>query len=111
MKITHVETFPVRIPLLPARHMFTALGTHTESRYVLVRLGTDAGIDGVGEATVMPTWSGETVWGAQALIDRVLAPSLIGCDPHDIVTIERRLDSATRHNWFAKAALEMACWD
>ncbi len=111
MKITHVETFPVRIPLIPARHMITALGTHTESRYLLVRLGTDAGIDGVGEATVMPTWSGETVWGAQALVERVFAPLLLGCDPHDLATIERRMDGATRHNWFAKAAVEMACWD
>jgi muconate cycloisomerase len=111
MRITHIETFPVRISLIAARHMITALGTHTESRYLLVRVGTDAGIDGAGEATVMPTWSGETVWGTRALIERVIAPLLIGCDPHDLAGIERRLDSATRHNWFAKAALEMACWD
>jgi L-Ala-D/L-Glu epimerase len=111
MKITHIETYPVRIPLLPARHMITALGSHTESRYLLVRVGTDAGIDGIGEATVMPTWSGETVWGAQALIEYVFAPLLIGCDPHDLAGIERRMDGASRHNWFAKAALEMACWD
>ena len=26
MRITHVETYPVRIPLLPSRHMITALG-------------------------------------------------------------------------------------
>jgi L-Ala-D/L-Glu epimerase len=111
MKITHVETFPVRIPLKPARHMITALGSHTESRYLLVRIGTDAGIDGVGEATVMPTWSGETIWGAQALVERIFKPLLIGCDPSDIAAIDRRLDGATRHNWFAKAAVEMACWD
>jgi muconate cycloisomerase len=111
MKITHVETFPVHIPLIPARRMISALGMQTESRYLLVRLGTDAGIDGVGEATVMPAWSGETVWGARALVEQVLAPLLVGCDPHDLATIEERMDSATRHNWFAKAALEMACWD
>jgi len=111
MKITHVETFQVCIPLIPARRMISALGTHTESRYLLVRLGTDAGIDGVGEATVMPIWSGETAWGAQALVERVLAPLLLDCDPHDLATIGQRMDGATRHNWFAKAALEMACWD
>jgi L-alanine-DL-glutamate epimerase-like enolase superfamily enzyme len=111
MKITHVETFPVRIPLLPSRHMITALGKHTESRYLLLRLGTDAGIEGAGEATVMPNWSGETVWGAQAIIERVFAPLVIGCDPGDLATIEARLDRASRHNWFAKSAIEMACWD
>jgi muconate cycloisomerase len=51
------------------------------------------------------------VWGAHAVIERVLAPLLIGCDPHDVAEIDRRMDRACKHNWFAKAALEMACWD
>jgi muconate cycloisomerase len=111
MRITHVETFAVRIPLKPERRMVSALGQHNVSEYVLVRLGTDAGIDGVGEATVMPRWSGETVWGAKAVIDHVFAPLLVGCDPHDVVEIDSRMDRACAHNWFAKSALEMACWD
>jgi muconate cycloisomerase len=111
MKITHVETHAVRIPLVPAKHMITALGKHTESPYLLMRLGTDAGVDGIGEATATPNWSGETVWGTQAIIDRVFAPLVIGCDPHDIEEIDRRMDRAARHNWFAKSAIEMACWD
>ena len=86
MRITHVETYPVRIPLKPARHMITALGLHTESFYLLVRVGTDAGIDGVGEATVMPTWSGETVWWARALVDNVFGPLLT--EMHPTKTIE-----------------------
>jgi muconate cycloisomerase len=111
VKITHVETYPVRIPLKPARHMITALGTHTESAYLLVRLGTDAGVEGVGEATVLPNWSGETVWGARALVDHVLGPLVVGADPRDVEDVNRRLDRGARHNWFAKAAVEMACWD
>ncbi len=111
MRITHVETYPVRIPLKPARHMITALGRHTESLYLLVRVGTDAGIDGVGEATGSPTWSGETVWGARALVEHVLTPLLVGRDPEDLAGIDRVLERAARHNWFTKAAIEMACWD
>lgn len=111
MKITQIETYPVTIPVKPERRMISALGQHTVSRYVLVRVLTDAGIEGAGEATVIPRWSGETVWGAQALIDRVLAPVLIGCDPHDLAEIDRLMDAACIHNWFAKSAIEMACWD
>jgi muconate cycloisomerase len=111
MKITRIETYPVTIPVKPERRMISSLGQHTVSRYVLVRVLTDAGIEGAGEATVIPRWSGETVWGTQALIDRVLAPELIGCDPFDVAEIDRRMDGAAIHNWFAKAALEMACWD
>src|SRR4051812_33910588 len=111
MRITHIDTCPVRIPLKPQRRMISALGQHTVSEYVLVRIGTDSGIEGVGEATVMPRWSGETVWGATAVIDRVLAPLLIGCDPEAMEEIDRRMDRACAHNWFAKSAIEMACWD
>jgi muconate cycloisomerase len=111
MRITHVETYAVRIPLVPSRHMITALGVHSQSAYVLVRLGTDAGIDGVGEATATPNWSGETVWGTKAILDYVFAPLVVGCDPHDIEEIDLRMDRAARHNWFAKSAVEMACWD
>ena len=41
MRITHIETHAVRIPLVPAKHMITALGKHTESPYLMVRVGTD----------------------------------------------------------------------
>ena len=111
MIITHVETHAVRVPLKAERRMISSLGQHVVSEYVLVRLGTDVGIDGVGEATVMPRWSGETVWGCKALIDRIFAPLVIGCDPRDVAEIDRRMDGACKHNWFAKAAVEMACWD
>lgn len=111
MKITHIEVIPVKIPVKPARHMVTALGWHRESKYLLVRVGTDAGVEGVGEATVMPNWSGETVWGAQAVLEKILVPAVTGADPTDIVEIDRRMDAIIRHNWFAKSAIEMACWD
>lgn len=111
MKITAVETFPVEIPLKPERRMISALGRHNVSRYVLVRVATDVGIDGVGEATVMPRWSGETAWGATALIDRVFSPLLIGVDPHRIDQVCETMDRAAADNWFAKSAIEMACWD
>lgn len=111
MQITAIETFAVQIPLTPERRMISALGRHDVSRYLLVRLRTDAGFDGIGEATVTPRWSGETVWGARALVEHVLAPLLVGCDPSDVAEIDRRMDAACTHNWFTKAAIEMACWD
>ncbi len=111
MKITGIETYPVRIPLKPARRMISALGQHVESKFLIVRVLTDAGIEGVGEATVTPRWSGETVWGAQSMVDRVLGPAVIGLDPHDIEGLEKQMERFCIHNWFAKSAIEMACWD
>jgi muconate cycloisomerase len=111
MHITRIETFPIRIPVKPERLMITALGRHEVSDYLLVRITTDDGLEGAGEATVSPRWSGETVWGAKALIDHILAPAITGCDPREIEEIDRRMDARCIHNQFAKAALEMACWD
>lgn len=111
MKITQIESFPARIPLTAERRMISALGQHTVSDFLMVRVRTDDSVEGAGEATVMPRWSGETVWGAQAVVDRVLAPRVLGMDPHDVVEIDRCMDQACAHNWFAKSAIEMACWD
>ena len=111
MRITSIRTYPVQIPLKPEYRMVSALGRHEVSRYLLVRVETDAGVDGAGEATVMPRWSGETVWSAQTIVDHVFAPLLVGVDPFDVETINRALDQAAQGNWFAKSAIEMACWD
>lgn len=111
MKITNVETFRVKIPLKPERRMISALGKHDESHFVIVRISTDAGIEGVGEATCTAIWSGETPWGAEAVIEHVLGPAILGKDPREIAEIDRAMDSLCNHNWFAKSALEMACWD
>lgn len=111
MKIQSIEAIPVRIPLKPERRMISALGRHEVSNYVIVKLTTDTGIVGVGEATVMPRWSGETVWGSFGMIQHLMAPVLVGCDLKDLPEIVRRLDAVTLDNWFSKAAVEMACWD
>src|SRR5262245_52889443 len=93
MKITAVEALPVRIPLRPALRRISALGKHDVSDFVLVRVFTDCDIEGVGEATVTPNWSGETVWGTVAMLERFLGPAVVGCDPHDIVGLDARMDA------------------
>ena len=111
MKITTIETYPVRIPLRPECRMVSNLGRHDESRFLLVKVITEDGQYGVGEASMTPRWSGETVWGAEALVKHVLTPVLLGCDLSDVVEIDRRMDAVATHNWFVKSAIEMACWD
>lgn len=111
MRIKSAEAIAVSIPLTPERRMVSALGRHEVSRFVLVRLITDTGVEGVGEATVTPRWSGETVWGAKAIINHLLGPAVTGCDPADISAVTARMNEVTVYNWFARAAVEMACWD
>lgn len=111
MLIDRIETIPVRIPVRTEHRMISALGKHWVSEFLLVRVFTDEGVEGVGEATVTPRWSGETAWGAKAMIDHVLSKVVIGCDPTAVEEIDRRMDLVAHNNWFAKSAIEMACWD
>ncbi len=111
MRIAQIESFPVRIPLKPERRMISALGRHDVSDFVLVKITTECGAVGVGEATVTARWSGETMRGTKALIDYHLAPTAVGCDPANIEELDQRMRAVAIGNPFAKSAIEMACWD
>jgi L-alanine-DL-glutamate epimerase-like enolase superfamily enzyme len=41
----------------------------------------------------------------------VFQPVVIGCDPRDVESVAQRMNAVAVDNWFAKAAIEMACWD
>jgi len=111
MKITRLETIPVCVPLKPGLSTKTAHGEHVDSPYVILRIHTDEGLVGIGEATLAPRWSGETSPGAVAVIQGLLAPLLVGENPLNITAATARIHGAIRHNPFTKAAVEMALWD
>ena len=103
MKLTGIETFVVGNP-----------PPHFGGRYfVFVKLSTDNGSTGLGEAYCVP-FSPHLV---AKLIEDMFARYLEGCDPHDIENMWRRVYSAgfTQHPDLTVmgvlSALEMACWD
>ena len=77
MRITRIEPIPVRVPLKAGLTTKTAHGEHVDSPYVVVRVHTDEGLVGLGEATLAPRWSGETTQGCVAVIEQLLAPALV----------------------------------
>ncbi len=111
MKITAIEAFAAAIPVRPEMAIKSSRVHHRISPFALVRVDTDAGLSGVGEATTMPNWSGETSSTACSIIREILAPALLEQDPLDGVRLDAIMDKAVNHNWFTKAAIEMACWD
>src|SRR5215213_11264200 len=85
MKITRIETIPVRVPIKPALAIRGGRGlSHSVSPFLLVRVHTDEGIVGVGEASCTPRWSGEDQVTAAHFIDQYFSPLLVGMDPTDI---------------------------
>lgn len=111
MKIQKIEVFPVTVEVRPEFIIVSSLGRHRISRYVIVRITTENGASGCGEATVMPIWSGETPESAAAHITGVLAPALIGRDPLELTALTAAMDRALWGNAFTKAAVEMALVD
>jgi L-alanine-DL-glutamate epimerase-like enolase superfamily enzyme len=108
MKITHIETIPIEVPLTPRLIMQTSLGEHRFSPYLLIKVHTDEGLTGLGEVTCTPNWSGEDNVTAAHLIHRYLAPQLIGENPTEIERLTRRMNHALVGNPFAKSGLEIA---
>jgi L-Ala-D/L-Glu epimerase len=79
----------------------------------LVRVETDEGITGIGEACPAYEFTGETVWTVEDVIGEYLAPAIIGKDPFDLEGINHIWDREifTVGNQAARAGVELALWD
>lgn len=111
MKISHIETIPVRVPINPQRAIHGGRGSHTESPFVLVKVHTDEGMVGLGEVSCTPIWSGEDQTTAIHCINTYLAPLLVGEDPTAIERLTLRMHRKIAGHPFTKAGVEIAFWD
>jgi L-alanine-DL-glutamate epimerase-like enolase superfamily enzyme len=113
LKITRIETIPIRVPVKPEFAIRSGRGgSHTMSPFLLVKVHTDEGIVGIGESSCTPRWSGEDQFTGEHLIHSYLEPLLIGEDPVQVERLTReKFRLAFAANYFTKAAVEMALWD
>ena len=109
MKIAKIEAIPV---LLEAPAFHSTYGTVRNYADVMVRIESDEGIVGVGEASpLVPMELGETQETVLAVIRAHLAPPMMGQDPVRIAVLIERMDSSILGHPIAKAAMEMALYD
>ena len=116
MKIKKIETIPVRLPTRRV-HQWASLTTSI-GVYVIVKLETDAGLVGLGEAPVLKDWGGdhmkyygETPKTTAHVIGDILAPALVGQDPYRIGALHAGMDQAIKGYPYCKAAIDMALYD
>jgi L-alanine-DL-glutamate epimerase-like enolase superfamily enzyme len=111
MKITavHVDT----LELAMEEPFVIASSALASSPCDLIRVETDEGLVGLGEACPAYEFTGDTLWTVQDVIGEYLGPAVIGKDPFRLEAIvhcwEREL--YTVGNQAARAGLEMALWD
>ena len=109
MKIDRIEIGEVAIPL---RTPFkTASRTVDAVNNILIRIVTDSGTAGYGEAPPTALITGETKASIREAIMQYIAPSIIGMEIFDLDTIMQRLNASIVNNTSAKAAVDMAVYD
>lgn len=109
MKIVRIETGEVNIPLVTP--FKTALRTVESVNDIVVRVITDDGQMGYGEAPPTAVITGDTKGSIKCAIEEFIAPSLIGMDIENLDGIMKKLHGCILKNTSAKAAVDMAVYD
>jgi muconate cycloisomerase len=111
LKITHAEVLLTKIPTKRLHRMSFATTRHQECVYL--RLQTDEGIVGLGEAPHMAGYSGagETQATVALQLRERLLPAILGKDPMQIEARQIDMDRAVPWNPRAKSAVNLALYD
>jgi len=108
VKIKTIESIPVRLPMKKPVQMAGEAVARAEN--VFVRIESDSGTVGWGEAAAAPTMTGETIAAMMAAIE-LLTPKLYGRAAYDFAGAAAAMDAQLYGNSGAKAAIDMALHD
>lgn len=111
MKITAIELYEYNLTYSHGTYVMSKGRSAKQQPSNLVRVITDSGIEGWGEAATLsgnylPVFGG----GTRAAL-RELAPLLIGQDPRKSTHLQRLMSSVLMGQANAKCAFDVACWD
>jgi len=108
LKIVDVKIYPVSIPLTETFRI--AYGETSVAHTILIKIVTDEGIYGLGEASPTAKITGETL--SQAVVNlEYLTSLLINEDPLNIGALEEKINRSLIGNTSVKAAISMALHD
>lgn len=117
MKIVDCEVFLVSLPNR-RHHTWASKMTAQIGHHAIVRVDTDEGISGWGESPAGITWGGahSTYYGesphtVKHIIQAYLLPAIVGLDPREPGVLHATMDKAVKGNPYAKAPLDIACYD
>lgn len=108
MKIKSVEPFAVSLPM--KKPVMMAAETVTRADNVLVRIESDNGAVGWGEAASAPTMTGETNASMMAAVVH-MTPVLLGRPANDSAALSAAMSNVMYGNTGAKAAIDIAVHD
>jgi L-alanine-DL-glutamate epimerase-like enolase superfamily enzyme len=109
MKIEKAEVFGVAVPLVGEYK--NAYQSKSVQKSAIVRITASDGSVGLGNIDPSPGYSKETIDDNLRVLQRTLAPAVVGLDPTNIHRVLERIEPAVKDFLDAKAAIEMACVD
>jgi cis-L-3-hydroxyproline dehydratase len=111
MRITAIDAFGYDLLYAHGEYVMSGGRAATSEVGTLVRVRTDEGLEGWGEITPLGNRYLPTHWAEVRAALHTLANGLIGHDPTNLNAIRRAMDAELRGGIYAKAALDVACWD
>lgn len=111
MRIARIALFDLPISFADTAYRLSGGRTYQRLDSTLVRIDTACGLIGWGE--ICPwgrDYLPEFAEGARAALS-AMAPALIGLDPSNPAAINTTMDRLLQGHGYAKAAVDIACWD
>ena len=90
MKITQIKVFNVALKL--KKPLQVAKMLRERSSNTIVRVETDEGVTGYGEATFAHFFAGETQGSVSYVMDKFIAPAMAVCDPTNIIALLAKMN-------------------
>lgn len=109
MKITKIEIYPIKLPLI--KPFVIAYDSYPDMPSIILKVETDTGLIGYGESVPDEHVTGESFHSTIALLKHNLIPKIIGQDPFNIEKIHQTMDKTVKYAPAAKAAIDIACYD
>lgn len=109
MIIKNIEVFEISVPLVTP--FKTALRTVNSINDIVVKITSDTGEVGYGEAAPTAVITGESKESIKSSIIKYIKPSIIGLEITDLEIIMEKLHNSILKNTSAKAAVDMAIYD
>jgi muconate cycloisomerase len=111
MKISGLELYQISIPFAEPYRLSKIYGTLHEAKAVIVKINTDEGPVGLGEADPMIPFTEESPESVMAVIRDIIAPNLLGQDPRQLTGLESSIDQMVQGYSTARGAINMALYD
>lgn len=110
IRITNIEIFPL-VADFKKPFSFSGGITRTSSKNIILKIMTNEGLYGIGEACPVPGMSGETDASIISVIRDYITPILIGANPLDIFPLMSKIEKSIGGNVVAKAGINIALYD